>query len=119
MGDDRMSGGGKISLHAVDVAAGRPAFGMAVEIWQLGAARVKLAAGTLRENGTFETASAGGGQYEAVFHLGAHFRGQAAMLPDPPFLDVAVFRFGVADAGVEYHLPLKFTPWGFSLFRGA
>ena len=32
---------------------------------------------------------------------------------------MAVFRFGIADPAVEYHLPLKFTLWGFSLFRGA
>jgi 5-hydroxyisourate hydrolase len=117
--EDGMEDGGKISLHAVDVAAGRPARGMAVELWRLEPDRRRLAEGVLRDNGTFETPSAGVGQYEAVFHLGAHFRAVGAVLPDPPFLDVAVFRFGIADAGVEYHLPLKFTPWGFSLFRGA
>jgi 5-hydroxyisourate hydrolase len=28
------------------------------------------------------------------------------------------FRFGIADPAQHYHLPLKVTPWGFSLFRG-
>jgi 5-hydroxyisourate hydrolase-like protein (transthyretin family) len=40
-------------------------------------------------------------------------------MADPPFLDVVPFRFGIADASEHYHLPLKLTPWGFSLFRGA
>lgn len=111
--------GGKISLHAVDVAAGRPAADMEVEIWRLTPARVRLAKGALCDNGTFETASTGIGEYEAIFHIGAHFRARGVALPEPPFLDVAVFRFGIANSGVEYHLPLKFTPWGFSLFRGA
>jgi len=110
---------GKISLHAVDVAAGKPARGMRVEIWRLEPERVKLGEGNLRDNGTFEAPSAGVGGYEAAFHIGAHFRAQGTKLPDPAFLDVAVFRFGIADPAVEYHLPLKFTPWGFSLFRGA
>lgn len=108
---------GKISLHAVDVAAGRPARGMRVEIWRVAPERMQIAAGTLTLNGTFETAGAGIGCYEAVFHIGDHFRALGVVLPQPPFLDVAVFRFGIAEAGVEYHLPLKFTPWGFSLFR--
>ena len=29
-----------------------------------------------------------------------------------------VFRFGVAAVEQHYHLPLKFTPWGFSLHCG-
>jgi 5-hydroxyisourate hydrolase len=29
------------------------------------------------------------------------------------------FRFTIADAAQHYHLPFKFTPWGFSLFRGS
>ena len=110
---------GKVSLHAVDVAAGRPARGMRVEIWRLAPERTHIASGVLTPAGTFETASAGADNYEAVFHIGDHFRALGIPLPQPPFLDVAVFRFGIADPAVEYHLPLKFTPWGFSLFRGA
>ena len=29
-----------------------------------------------------------------------------------------IYRFGIADLAQHYHLPLKMTPWGFSLFRG-
>ena len=35
----------------------------------------------------------------------------------PSFLDTVPFRFRVG-AG-HCHLPLKFTPWGYALFRGA
>ena len=35
------------------------------------------------------------------------------------FRKVAVFRFTVGDLQEHYHLPLKFTAWGFALFRGA
>jgi 5-hydroxyisourate hydrolase len=39
-------------------------------------------------------------------------------LPNPSFIDVAVFRFGIDAVQQHFHLPFKFTPWGFSLFRG-
>jgi len=29
------------------------------------------------------------------------------------------FRFTVSAPDQHYHLPFKFTPWGFSLFRGS
>ena len=28
-------------------------------------------------------------------------------------------RFNLADPSLHYHLPLKITPWGFSIYRGA
>ena len=34
------------------------------------------------------------------------------------FQEVVPFRFGIDDPAQHYHLPLKFTPWGFTLFRG-
>ena len=45
----------------------------------------------------------------------AHYR---EVITDPAFLEVVPYRFGVADLAQHYHLPLKMTPWGFSLFRG-
>jgi 5-hydroxyisourate hydrolase len=58
------------------------------------------------------------GRYEAIFHVAAWYRAQGIVLPEPPFLDALPFRFGIADAAQHYHLPLKITPWGFSVFRG-
>lgn len=39
-------------------------------------------------------------------------------LPEPAFLDLLVYRFGIADTGQHYHLPFKLTAWGVSCFRG-
>ena len=58
------------------------------------------------------------GQYEVEFDVGAYYRNRGATLPDPSFVDVAVFRFGIDKVSEHFHLPFKFTPWGFSLFRG-
>lgn len=112
---------GGISVHVIDVVRGVPAAGLFVEIYALRGERVRIAGGNLSARGTLEDAAlstAGRGLYEAVFHVGDFYRGRGSKLPDPAFLDIVPFRFGIADPGDHYHLPLKLSPWGFSLFRG-
>lgn len=112
---------GGISIHAVDVAAGRPADGMRVELHRLAPQSQKLAEGRLGATGAFDHASMHGegviaGQYEVLFHVGEWLAGQDR---DSKFLGTVPFRFTVDDASQHFHLPFKFTPWGFSLFRGS
>ncbi len=118
-----MTAGG-ISIHAVDVSSGRPAEGLAVRLIRLdGDIARLLAAGTCGESGLFDHPTVQGdgiteGTYVAEFDVGAYFAGKA---PDPgalPFLDTVKYHFGVANARKHYHLPFKFTAWGYSLFRG-
>lgn len=117
-----MAGG--ISVHALDVANGRPGVGMRVEILRVmpQGARIPVADGEIGADGTLDhpvTTGAGveAGLYEAVFHIGDFFAASAS--PPPPFLEMVPFRFRVFDSSLHYHLPIKFTPWGFSLYRGA
>jgi 5-hydroxyisourate hydrolase len=117
-----MAGG--ISVHAVDVARGRPAQGMQIDIYLLEGVRKVIANGKLAASGALdhpvvrgEGVKAGG--YEVVFHVGDYLRATGAPTSTPPFLDLVPFRFTIADAAQHYHLPFKFTPWGFSLFRGS
>jgi 5-hydroxyisourate hydrolase len=117
-----MAGG--ISVHAVDVARGRPAQGMQVEIYALDDVRRLIASGKLSSSGALDHMVAKGegimaGAYEVVFHVGDYLRSIGAQTAAPPFLDLVPFRFAIADAAQHYHLPFKFTPWGFSLFRGS
>ena len=58
------------------------------------------------------------GSYEVVFHAAAFFASAGVPQSDPPFLDVVPFRFQIADTEQHYHLPMKMTPWGFSIYRG-
>ncbi len=116
-----MSGG--ISLHAVDVAAGVPAGGMAVEVYALDGGRRRIAEGRLGAGGALDHPVVRGegvtaGEYEALFHIGDWLR-DAGRATGRVFLEVAVFRLTVTDAAEHYHLPLKFTPWGYALFRGS
>jgi 5-hydroxyisourate hydrolase len=117
-----MAGG--ISVHAVDVARGRPAQGMQVDIYALEGVRKVIAGGKLAGSGALDHAVVQGegvkaGTYEVVFHVGDYLRAAGAPTSTPPFLDLVPFRFTIADAAQHYHLPFKFTPWGFSLFRGS
>jgi 5-hydroxyisourate hydrolase len=111
-------------VHAVDVARGRPAQGMQVDIYALAGARKLVASGKLAAGGALDHPVAqgegvSGGTYEVVFHVGDYLRATGAPTSTPPFLDLVPFRFNIADAAQHYHLPFKFTPWGFSLFRGS
>jgi len=117
-----MAGG--ISVHAVDVARGRPAQGMQVDIYTLDGVGMMIASGKLSGNGALDDPVARGdgvkgGPYEVIFHAGDYLRATGAPTSTPPFLDLVPFRFTIANPAEHYHLPFKFTPWGFSLFRGS
>ena len=114
---------GGISIHAVDVANGVPAAGLGVRVWRVDNERVQIADGKCSDSGLLQHPMADGagvdrGQYEVEFDVGDYYRSRGATLPDPSFVDVAVFRFGIDKVSEHFHLPFKFTPWGFSLFRG-
>ena len=113
-----------ISIHAVDVASGTVAAGMQVEVFAVssGNERKLIARGRLSARGTLDdsalNATFAAGCYEAVFQVGEYFRSLGGPLPNVPFLDVVSYRFGIAEPQQHYHLPFKFTAWGYSCFRG-
>lgn len=115
---------GGISVHAVDVASGQPGLGMRVEVHRIlpDETRILLAEGTIGADGSLAHPVAQGegvaeGVHEVTFHIGDFYAGSER--PPAPFLEKVPFRFRVFDAALHYHLPIKFTPWGFSLYRGA
>ncbi len=120
-----MAAGG-ISIHAVDVAQGRTAHGMRVTLHELGlamqgATERLVADGIIGLDGLLDSpcargAGTGAGIYEVRFYIGDYCRSQGVA---EPFLDIAPFRFVVRDAALHVHLPLKFTPHGYSIYRGA
>lgn len=113
---------GGISIHVFDVSRGIAAAGLRVEL--SGPGGRLLASGTVGASGAFDHPTVRGegltetGLYEAVFHIGEWYRARGVPLPSPAFLETVPYRFGIADLAQHYHLPLKMTPWGFSLFRG-
>lgn len=107
-----------VSIHAVDVAAGRPAVGLRVEIYRVEDDPVLLAEGRLAASGALDhpitRTRLDPGLHEVVLYIG-EFLGSAGT----GFLEDAPFRFRVTNPDEHIHLPLKFTGWGYSLFRGS
>jgi 5-hydroxyisourate hydrolase len=115
----------KLSTHVLDLAAGRPANGMAVELLvvEAGGARVLKRLNTNVDGRTaqplLEGESLVRGRYILRFHVAEYFRAAGHSLPEPPFLDAVDLAFGIADAGSSYHVPLLVTPWSYSTYRGS
>jgi 5-hydroxyisourate hydrolase len=116
--------GGFLTTHVLDTARGRPAAGMALELFRIeGEERRSLKKVQANAEGRtdeplltedeFET-----GLYEIVFDVGGYFAGEPGVA-DPPFLDRVPIRFGVADLSAHYHVPLLASPWSYSTYRGS
>ena len=118
---------GRLTIHVLDTAQGRPAGGVAIELWRLeGAGEGRTLLRTARTNADGRTEGlllAEGelvaGVYELVFAVGEYFATQALTTAAPPFLDRVPVRFGVADPAAHYHVPLLVSPWAYSTYRGS
>lgn len=116
---------GKLSTHVLDTAHGRPAAGVAIELYAIdaGGRRLVKTDATNRDGRCdaplLEGEALHAGRYELVFAAGDYFAAQGVVLPEPRFLDRVTIAFGVADAGQNYHVPLVVTPWSYSTYRGS
>jgi 5-hydroxyisourate hydrolase len=117
---------GRLTTHVLDTAAGRPAGGLRIELWVLGAdgGRQLVVTATTDADGRTGGPLLSGealvaGTYELVFHAGDYLRAAGHVLPEPAFLDVVPIRFGIADASAHYHVPLLISPYGYSTYRGS
>ena len=117
---------GRLTTHALDVARGRPASGLRVDLAALDdeGGRRPLVSTTTNGDGRTDAPLLAGqsmavGRYELTFHVGAYL---AALDPPgaaAPFLDLVPVRFAIADGAAHYHVPLLFTPWSYSTYRGS
>lgn len=116
---------GRLTTHVLDTARGCPGNGLAVTLYVLdGDDRRRLRQAVTNQDGRCDAPLLEGeafraGQYELVFEAGAYFRAQGAALPDPAFLEDVPIRFGIADEGAHYHVPLLLSPYGYSTYRGS
>jgi 5-hydroxyisourate hydrolase len=116
----------RLSTHALDTMHGCPAAGLRIELAKVaidGAAEQILETRTNQDGRTDEPLLEGtdleSGTYQLVFHVGEYFTRKGVSLPDPSFLDQVPIRFGIADPGKPYHVPLLFSPWSYSTYRGS
>jgi len=115
-----------LTTHVLDTTRGRPAAGVAIELFALDADGSRTLVVRTSTNGDGRTdaplvsaAEARAGAFELAFHVGDYFRAQGASVAEPPFLDVVPIRFAVADPKAHYHVPLVVTPWSYSTYRGS
>ncbi|MBZ5578841.1 MAG: hydroxyisourate hydrolase [Acidobacteriia bacterium] len=108
------------STHVLDTVRGEPASGVVVDIHRLRqAGRQHLQTLTTGADGRAGGQQLEPGAYELTFHAGDYFRAAGVKLPDPPFLDEVVIRFGIADPAGRYHVPLLLAPYSYSTYRGS
>jgi 5-hydroxyisourate hydrolase len=116
---------GKLTTHVLDTANGRPGAGIKVELFALaGDTRRALKTTLTNDDGRCDQPLLEGdalvaGEYELVFGAGDYFASIGTKVPEPRFVDRVVLRFGVADAGAHYHVPLLVSPWSYSTYRGS
>ena len=109
---------GKLTTHVLDIAGGKPAAGMTVELWRDNSMLKKVATNsdgridepllTMLENGA----------YRLVFHVGEYFA-KIGHADARRFLDLVPIHFTISDPAANYHVPLLVSPWAYSTYRGS
>jgi 5-hydroxyisourate hydrolase len=116
---------GRLSTHVLDTAHGRPADGVAIDLYFLGGqSRQHLARYVTNADGRtdapiLDSEDMVAGVFELVFHIGDYFAAQGVPLPETRFLDSVPIRFGIDDPAANYHVPLLVSPYGYSSYRGS
>jgi 5-hydroxyisourate hydrolase len=115
----------RLTMHAIDTFHGTPGAGMKCELSILEGDRYReIKTATTVENGrTAEPLlvdeALKAGRYELLLHFEEYFQKWNVKLPTPNFLRVVPVRFVIKDVKQRYHLPILFSPWGYSYYRGS
>ena len=111
----------KLTTHALDTYSGKPGKGMKVDVYLISAKREKIKSVVLNSDGRPDEVLVEPikiGNYELVFHVGEHFK-NIIKLQNPNFLNEVSIKFGISNPKEKYHVPLLFTPWSYSTYRGS
>ena len=123
---DRLPVHGRLSTHVLDTHGGRPAPGIAVELWEVergGAVRL-IQHATTNDDGRTDRPLISEqpipiGDYELRFSVGDYFARRGVVTADPAFLGVVPLRFSIAEPEGHYHVPLLVSPWSYTTYRGS
>lgn len=116
---------GRISTHVLDNVSGKPANGVTIALYEIGAsARSLLGKAVTNSDGRTDQPFVSGGPlrmgtYELQFEVAAYFAANKTAQADPAFLEIVPIRFSVAEPEGHYHVPLLVTPWSYSTYRGS
>ena len=111
----------KLTTHALDIYSGKPGKGMKVDVYLILEKREKIKSVVLNSDGRPDEVLVEPiklGNYELVFHVGDFFK-NITKLDKPNFLNEVSIKFGVSNPKEKYHIPLLFSPWSYSTYRGS
>ena len=115
----------RLTLHAIDNFHGTPGAGMVCDLsvrdgedYHLVKTVTTAANGRTPEPLLLDDGLRAG-RYELLLHVEEYFRRLGAALPAPNFLGLVPVRFVIRDVAQRYHLPILFSPWGYSYYRGS
>ena len=112
---------GRLSTHVLDIAQGRPAAGLRIQLWRIeietGNRHLLKEVVTNQDGRTDAPLLVGDdlqlGVYELLFQVGPYFGNEAGFLGDVPV------RFRILNPAENYHVPLLVSPWSYSTYRGS
>lgn len=115
---------GYLTTHVLDTAKGCPAAGLKIELFRIvGQDRSLLRTVLTNDDGRTDSQILPSeefeiGIYELIFHAGEYLDRTGTPPEEPRFLDVIPLRFGMSEAQ-HYHVPLLFSPFSYSTYRGS
>jgi len=115
----------RLTFHAIDIFHGATGAGMRVDLSRFEGSGWKLLktvevtpggrpADPLLVGDTYQP-----GRYEVVMHVGEYFERLGAKLPKPAFFSKVPLRIVIHDSSQRVHLPVLFSPWSYSFYRGS
>jgi 5-hydroxyisourate hydrolase len=130
---------GKLSTHVLDIATGRPAAGLKIQLWRLEPKERRLLKEVVtNQDGRTETPLLLGdelkpGLYELVFQVGPYFQDlsrhseaevegtekTSLEMAEETFLGDVPVRFRILNSEENYHVPLLVSPWSYTTYRGS
>jgi 5-hydroxyisourate hydrolase len=115
----------RLTFHAVDIYSGATGPGLRLELSRFEDGGFKLIK-------TFDAVAGGRtaeplligdayvpGRYEVLINVGDYFERLGTQLPKPAFLSKVPLRIVIHNASQRVHLPVLFSPWGYSFYRGS
>lgn len=115
---------GKLTTHVLDVARGKPAAGMQLQLFRCESETCKsLVVTTTNADGRCDMPLLASdlmqtGDYQLWFYVGDYF--EAHGHPDANhFLKIVPICFTIIEPGSSYHVPLLVSPWAYSTYRGS
>jgi hydroxyisourate hydrolase len=113
----------ELSTITMDAVGGKAAAGLRIELYDVSSDKPRrIAEAVTGEDGRAFLLKGGPippATYELRFQTAEYFLGQGVAVGDPPALDYVVVRFTVTDPAGHYHVPLIFTPSGYTTYRGS